>query len=150
MNDIEAIKAQLEIYTLKARHMRMLDTKDWAGYAELLTEDFTLDISEAANIPPIAGRDAALKLIQASIGTGKTVHQIHPPEFELHGDEAHVVWAMHDRTVRGPGEPSLRGYGHHHDRWVRRNGQWRLAAERLTRLHTDIISPAPAKPTPAK
>jgi hypothetical protein len=35
VNDIESIKVQLEIMNLKARHLRMVDTKDWAGYGEL-------------------------------------------------------------------------------------------------------------------
>jgi len=70
-----------------------------------------------------------------------TVHQAHPPEFDLRGDEALVVWPMQDRVVRGPDQPSFGGYGHHHDRWVRRDGEWKLAAQKLTRLHVDVYPP---------
>jgi hypothetical protein len=142
--DIETIKARLEICNLKARHLRLLDTKDWAGYAGLLTEDFVLDISEGTNIPVTHGRDAAMKQIQASVGSVKIVHQAHTPEFDFNGDEAHVIWAMQDRVIRAPDQPSLSGYGHHHDRWKRRNGVWKLAAQRLTRLHVDVLPPVSA------
>jgi hypothetical protein len=31
MQDLDAIKARIEISGLKGRHLRQLDTKDWAG-----------------------------------------------------------------------------------------------------------------------
>ena len=146
MQDLDAIKARIEISGLKGRHLRQLDTKDWAGYAALLAENFELDISDRTGIPPIHGRDAAMKLIQGSIGAVTTVHQAHPAEFEIQNDEVLAVWPMHDRIVRGPEQPSNSGYGHHHDRWVLRNGEWKLASQKLTRLHVDTLPPATALP----
>jgi hypothetical protein len=142
LQDIEAIKAHIEICTLKARHLRMLDTKDWGGYADLLTEDFVLDLSPSTNVPVISGRELALTRVQASVGGVITVHQAHPPEFDYKGDEARVVWAIHNRIARGPDQPSYNCYGHHHDRWVWQNGKWKLAAQRLTHLHIDVLAPA--------
>jgi hypothetical protein len=49
---------------------------------------------------------------------------------------------MQDRVMWGPERPSIVGYGHYHERWVRRDGQWKLAAQRLTRLHVDVLPPA--------
>ena len=142
VNDIEIIKTQLEICSLKARCMRLVDTKDWAGYAAMLTEDFVLDISESGKVPVIHGRDAAVKQVQASVEGAVTVHHAHLPEFELHGDEATVIWALHDRVVRGSDQPSFTLYGYHHDRWVRRSGEWKLAGLRMTMLHLDVHPPA--------
>src|SRR5262249_25015198 len=119
MTDSDRITAQLEILTLKARHLRQLDTKDWAGYGELLTDDYVLDVSAGTNIPIVRGREAALAKIQTQIGAAQTVHKAHLPQFELGVDEANVVWPIQDRLLRGPNHPSLGGYGHHHDRWVR-------------------------------
>jgi hypothetical protein len=31
------------------------------------------------------------------------------------------------------------GYGHYHERYVRQDGRWRIAAQRLTRLHVDYF-----------
>jgi hypothetical protein len=141
MKDLELIKGWFALSAAKARYCRMLDTKDWAGYAALLTEDFVLDVSEGSQVPVITGRDAAVKQIQSSILTAKTVHQVHSPEIELNGDEAHVIWALQDRVIWGPDRPSITGYGHYHERWIRRNGDWKLASLRLTRLHIDVHPP---------
>ena len=144
MKELDAINARLALSEAKARYCRMLDTKDWAGYAALLTEDFVLDVSEGTQVPVISGRDAAVSQIKSSILTAKTAHQVHAPEIALNGDEARVVWAMQDRVIWGPDRPSITGYGHYHERWVRRNGEWRLAALRLTRLHVDVHPPTKA------
>lgn len=139
MNTLEKLEAWMALSEAKARYCRMLDTKDWAGFAALMTEDFALDVSEGSEIPVITGREAAVKQIQSSILTAKTAHQVHSPEIELDGDEARVIWAMQDRVVWGVDRPSIVGYGHYHERWVRHAGEWKLAALRLTRLHMDIL-----------
>lgn len=129
---------------MKARYCRLLDTKDWDGFAALLTEDFELDVSGSGGGELIRGRDAALSMIRASIGDAKTAHQVHSPEIESDGDTAQAVWAMQDRVV-WPAEKAVRsgiasltGYGHYHERYVRRDGTWLIAASRLTRLHMDM------------
>jgi hypothetical protein len=138
MNSPAAINDWFALCEAKARYCRTLDTKDWAGYADLLTEGFELDVTEGSQVPVIRGRDAAIKQIQSSILTAKTVHQVHSPEIKLNGDEAHVIWALQDRVIWGPDRPSMTGYGHYHERWVRQNGQWKLAALKLTRLLIDV------------
>jgi pimeloyl-ACP methyl ester carboxylesterase len=66
------------------------------------------------------------------------------------GDTAHVVWAMQDRVVWGAdrrpkmGYAGHTGYGHYHERYVRQDGRWRIAAQRLTRLHVDYYYEPPA------
>lgn len=146
MTDIEALEAQLAISKVKARYCRMLDTKDWAGLAALLTEDFVLDVTEGSPWPVIRGRDAAVQQVSSSLEGARTAHHVHAPEIELQGNEAHVIWAMQDRVVWNPprhGLASLTGYGHYHERYVRRDGEWKIAALRLTRLHIDA-QPAPS------
>lgn len=142
MTSVPAIDDWLALCNAKARYCRTLDTKDWTGYADLLTDDYVLDVSEGSQIPVIKGRDAAIKQVQASILTATTAHQVHSPEIEVSGDEARVVWALQDRVVWGAERPSITGYGHYHERWVRQHGQWKLASLRLTRLHIDVHPPA--------
>ena len=134
----------LALCEAKARYCRLLDTKDWAGWADLMTEDYELDVSEGTGKPIIRGREAAVKDVQASILTAKTAHQVHNPEMRIEGDVAHVVWALQDRLSWGPDRPTLTGYGHYHERWVKRDGTWKLAALKLTRLHLDFQPPAGA------
>jgi len=127
--------------TLKARHLRLGDGKEWGAYAAMLTEDFVLDISESGLVPVIHGRDAAVKQIRASCDSAITVHQAHMPEFKIKDSEAWVTWAMHSRVVRGADQPSITLYGYHHDRWVLQNQDWKLAALRQTTQHLDVYSP---------
>jgi len=141
LNNLDEIKDWIALCNAKARYCRTLDTKDWDGFRDLFTEDYELDVSDGTGMPVIKGRDAAMAQVQSSILTAKTSHQVHTPEITLHGDEAHAVWAMQDRVVWSP-EKSLTGYGHYHERWVRQNGEWKIAALKLTRLHMDFQFPA--------
>jgi hypothetical protein len=64
MDEIAVMKARQEISEGKARYCRLLDTKDWAGFADLFTDDFVLDLTEGTKVPVTNGRDAALKQIR--------------------------------------------------------------------------------------
>ena len=138
---MQSTETYIAISQLKARYCRLLDTKDWAGFAALFTEDFALDASGSGG-PIVQGRDKAVAMVRASIGDAHTVHQVHGPEIESDGDTAQAVWAMQDRVIwpqgtTRSGPASLTGYGHYHEHYVRRDGTWLIAASRLTRLHID-------------
>ncbi len=143
VSDIGIIADQLAIANVKARYCRMLDTKDWAGFANLFTEDVLLDVTGSGGPAPIRGRDAVIASVRSSIETARTAHQVHSPEITLNGDEATAIWAMQDRVVWNA-ERHLTGYGHYHERYVRVKGEWRIASTRLTRLHMDM-SPSLSK-----
>jgi hypothetical protein len=127
----------IEISQVKARYCRFLDTKDWASYKDLFTEDFVLDTSPAGGPAAIRGRDAAVSSIRAAVETAQTAHQVHSPEIQIDGDVANVIWAMQDRVIWGPDraatmkESGHTGYGQYHERYVRLDGRWRIAALQL-------------------
>jgi len=134
----------LAVCETKARYCRCLDTKDWRGYADCFTEDFQLDTSGAGGYV-VAGRDAAIRMIRGSVETAKTAHQVHSPEMEFDTNGVNVIWAMEDRVVWGAdriakmGNAGHTGYGHYHERYVKcADGRWRIASQRLTRLHMDV------------
>jgi len=131
---------RVAICELKARYCRFLDTKQWDSWAELFTEDLVLDTSEAGGPPPITGRDEAIALVRGAIETARTAHQVHSPEIRIDGDTAQGIWAMQDRVAFDNGT-SLTGYGHYTETYVRRDGQWRIAVSKLTRLHLDFMAP---------
>lgn len=122
---------------LKARYCRLLDTKDWAGYAALFTEDAVLDTSPAGGYGPIAGPAQFVPMIVQSLSEAKTAHQVHSPEVRIEGDEAQVIWAMQDRVHMPARGMSFTGYGHYHERYRRTADGWRIAYSQLTRLHVD-------------
>ena len=132
----------LAIANLKARYCRLLDTKDWEGFAALFTEDFVLDVSGAGGMPAIVGRDAAVAMVRASIDVAITAHQVHSPEIEIDGDSATGIWAMNDRVIWSADRPSACGYGHYTERYARAGSEWKIAESSLTRLHVDYLPPS--------
>lgn len=138
MADIEYLDAYVAISQVKARYCRTLDAKDWEAFTELFTEDFEW---EGPGVEPIKGRDKVIAFIRASVSDARTCHQVHVPEIELHGDEAQVVWAMQDRNTWDPphhGISTQRGFGQYFERYVRENGEWKIAAQQLRYFHLDM------------
>ena len=132
--------ALYELTRAKALYCFTLDTRDWAGFADLMTDDIVLDVSDGTGVPVVTGRDAAVDMIRSSLTNATSAHQVHTPLIELNGgDGADVIWAMQDR-VMWEGGPALTGYGHYHEHWVRRGDEWKLAALRLTRLIVEFAN----------
>ncbi len=134
IDELGPLIAVHELSQAKARYCLTLDTKDWGGFAGLLSADVEFDVSDGGTgVAPIAGRDAVVDMIRTSLNGARTAHQVHTPLIEVDGDTATVVWAMQDRVLWESG-PSLTGYGHYREHWIRRDGAWQLTSLRLTRL----------------
>jgi uncharacterized protein (TIGR02246 family) len=134
--DIEAIKK------LKARYFRFIDTKDWAGFAQVFAEDARMLVPEAD--VDITGRGAIAESISTLLDGVQTVHHGHMPEIEIESDErATGVWAMFDYVEwppTGGKRVGIVGYGHYFERYVREDGEWRIAETRLERLRRDSLT----------
>ncbi len=133
------------IVETKARYCRLMDTKDWAGWADVFTEDLVLDSTPAGGYR-IEGRDEAIRVVRGSIEHAKTAHHVHNPEitFDAGGQGASVIWAMQDRVEMGEdrraavGEMGHTGYGHYRERYLKcADGQWRIKESQLSYLHYD-------------
>ncbi|OBG24579.1 nuclear transport factor 2 family protein [Mycobacterium sp. 852002-51057_SCH5723018] len=130
------------IKQLKARYCRYLDTKDWAAWRALFTDDFLSDTSEAGG-KLIIGADDFVAFTRRGIGrpAQATAHQVHAPEIELTSPTtARGVWALQDVVRFGPGV-TLVGYGHYHETYENVAGQWLIKSSKLTRLREDIVTP---------
>jgi SnoaL-like domain len=134
-----------DIRTLKARYCRCLDTKDWAGFAELFTRDVVMDVSQDTGNPPLTGVPALLDQVKFAVKNAATSHQVHTPEITLiNHDTAEGIWAMQDRVVWQmgaspvPGVASITGYGQYHETYRWEDGVWKIAALKLTRFHVDV------------
>lgn len=126
----------LAICNVKARYCRLLDTKDWAGFAALFAEDVVIDAT-ASGGPRLDGREAAVAYIRSSLEPSVSVHHVYSPEIEVDGDSARAIWAMQDRLT-WPNGRVLNAAGHYHERYAREGGVWRIAESRLTRLFVDM------------
>jgi hypothetical protein len=134
---VEAIKV------LKARYFRAVDTKDWAGLAELFCADATLDAGVAVR----DGADQIIRTMSRALADVVSVHHGHMPEIDVIDDRtATGIWAMDDHlewptqsTERGA-PVGFRGSGHYHDHYRRDDdGRWRFSSVVLTRLRIDPL-----------
>lgn len=126
------------ICQVKARYCHTLDTRDWEGFSRLFTEDFELNVPQ---VETIRGRENAMAFIQKALENARTAHQIHMPEMDINGEEANVIWAMQDRNTWDPpknGVSTQRGFGQYHERYVKVDGVWKIAAQKLVYLHLDF------------
>jgi len=131
VDDIEEIKQ------LKARYCRLMDTKDWAGYRRLFTDDVTMDTTDSGG-SVITGADDFLVFLTAAIGDVVTVHQCHTPEIRVSlGSTATGIWAMEDMLRFADGS-ELHGYGHYHETYEKVSDEWRIKSSTLTRLRMDF------------
>jgi len=126
----------LAICNVKAAYCRLLDTKDWEGWKQLFTEDVVVDTTGSGGVVT-NDRDTFVASVSASLAEAKTAHQVHSPEITIDGDEARVIWAMQDRVVWGENR-GLTGYGHYIERYRRTDDGWKIAEQKLTRLHMDM------------
>jgi hypothetical protein len=142
---LETLLAIEEIKRLKARYFRLMDGKDWDGFADLFARDALFDVHDALEEnpggaqAPICGRDAIVAYVRDGINPITSAHYGHMPEIDiLTDDSATGIWALADilRLPEGAAAPFSRfhGYGHYHERYVREDGAWRIAALRITRL----------------
>lgn len=134
--EIEAIKQ------LKARYCRYLDSKDWAAWRTVFTDDFVGDTSEAGG-KRITGADEFVAFVKQTLGKASqpTVHQVHAPEIEVTSSTtARGIWALNDVVRLAPGL-NLNGYGHYDETYVKADGQWRIKTSKLTRLREDVFNP---------
>ncbi len=122
----------LAICAVKAAYCRLLDTKDWQGWAQLFAEDVEVDVRDSGGSLE-HGRDAFVASVRVSIETTKTCHQVHSPEIVIDGDTATAVWAMQDRLIWEDGR-TMTGFGHYHETYVKQDGRWLIARQKLTRL----------------
>ena len=139
---------------LKARYFRLMDLKQWDDWEALYIDEAVMDVSgEAAAMaqlgfpspPPDAepliwhSAGKIRRNVSAALEGITSVHHGHMPEVEFVSPErVAVIWAMQD-IIRYPvgaptPVPSFNGYGHYHDVYVKRGGQWRIESVKLVRL----------------
>jgi hypothetical protein len=131
--ELESIKQ------LKARYCRLLDSKDWAAWRGIFTDDFVSDTSEAGG-KVIEGADDFVAFTRKSLRNQATAHQVHAPEVTLTSPTtARGVWALEDVVRLAPGV-NLRGYGHYHETYEKADGRWYIKSSKLTRLREDVFN----------
>ena len=144
MNDTERLIAIEEIKRMRARYIRMLDTRNWDELITLYTPDATLSFQTEAPGVVNRGRDEILKAIAAALADVATVHYIHAAEIEIQSaDRATGIWALEDTLWFGPKSASpgrnFHAYGHMHDTYRKIDGKWLIQSADIVRLRVDEL-----------
>jgi hypothetical protein len=132
----EQLSTLESIRQLKARYSYLLDTKQWAEWGRLFTEDFRWSTEGGL---AVEGRGPFVEMVESSIGTVVTVHQFHAPVLEILSETtASGLWPMFD-YVEFPETP-IQGYGYYHETYRLTDGAWQISTQHLSRIRTDVIA----------
>jgi hypothetical protein len=135
---------ELEISALLYRYARAVDTKDWALYRSVFTDDAVIDYSAAGAIA--GARDEVAEWLSQGFSTIPwSMHYITNIESDVTGDTARVR-AMFYNPMQLPGmsEPSYCG-GYYHHELVRTPDGWRSRSLREENMWF-VNLPAEAQP----
>ena len=122
--NLQRISEELEIAALLRRYARAVDTKDWALYRSVFTDDAYVDYSSAG---VIAGPhdEVADWLSQAFTAIAMSMHYITNVETQIEGDTATVRAMFYNPfQLSGMSELSHCG-GYYHHELVRTPDGWR-------------------------
>jgi hypothetical protein len=133
-----------EIKRLKYRYLRCVDTKDWDGLADTLTEDVTADYGTPAYGGPLHfdGRAALVAFLSEHLGPGMvTTHFATHPEIEVDGGGATGRWAFQDTVIAVAHRVVIAGAAFYEDRYrLDGVGRWRIAHTGYERTYEAVFS----------
>lgn len=119
-----------EIKRLKYRYLRCIDTKDWEGLSDVLTDDAVADYGTPTYGHPLklTGRDAIVTFMREQLGPGLiTTHFATQPEIDVDGDTATGRWAFEDTVIATEHRLVIAGAAFYEDRYRRcEDGRWRI------------------------
>ncbi|MBD0860432.1 nuclear transport factor 2 family protein [Gordonia sp. zg691] len=130
------------IENLKYRYLRALDTKDWAAFAETLTEDVTGNYGEGLSF---SDRDELVGYMRTNVGPAViTEHRVAHPEIEIHpnpdgADTARGRWYLQDRVIVAEFSFMLIGAAFYDDTYRRTADGWRISATGYDRTYEATI-----------
>jgi hypothetical protein len=129
-----------QIKRLKHRYCRLLDQKQFDELARtVFAEDATASYGGGAH--ELAGRDAIVAWLSNAMSSTSmlTSHIVSQPEIDLVGtDGATGSWALQDVVVLVDLGVTVRGASYYADRYVKVDGDWRIAHTGYKRLYEEL------------
>jgi hypothetical protein len=150
MTDLERLVAIESIRNLQSRYVRLADSKDWLGLANLFLPDGSFIPYGLDGKPQLTmlGRAQIAEEVSLSVGAGTAIHHLFSYEIEIRSaTQAHGIWAMEDRVDRtrdhassGSALPfrTLHGLGHYHVDYQKVDGTWFIANQKLFRTRLEL------------
>lgn len=125
--DLEAIKV------LKARYLRLLDSKQWAELPALFTEDAVVTLSSGREL---RGAQGIVDSLAKGLANKQSEHHGHMPEIAFIGpDKASGIWALYEYQLLPDAahEPPKIAFGYYHDEYERTGEDWKISSMRVVR-----------------
>jgi hypothetical protein len=147
MDALDRLTAIEEIKALKARYFRCMDMKDWPGLQAVFASDLVADFRDSTGARDETllthGAEPYVKNLAPILQNITTTHHGHMPEIEIISETtATGIWAMEDLLWVGEGAPvpykTMHAFGHYHETYEKKNGEWRIKTVRLSRLRVDL------------
>jgi len=132
------------IQRLKHRYVRLLDTKAWDELTTLFVPEATASYSDGRYA--FDDRDGIMGFLRDSMSspTMLTSHKVHQPEIDLTGpDTASGIWALDDVVILVDHALTIRGAAYYDDRYVKRDGEWRIAHTGYRRIYEEMHPRSP-------
>lgn len=125
------------IMQVKASYCRHIDTKAWARFTSLFTQNACMQMGPDMT-GAIIGCEAIAEMLEREIGRAQTVHHVHPGEFHFNDDgSVTVVWPMFD--IVDNVMYKLEGAGFYRETYVFSDSfGWRIMHWRLLRTRIDL------------
>ena len=136
LEDIELIRQ------LKYKYFRSIDMGDIATLREVLTEDVKVDYIGGSYRWQMAGRDKILESIAGSFNANAVgCHTGHHPEIDVLTDTtATGTWYLTDVFINLVEKVRTTGSALYRDKYVKIQGQWRIAESVYERLYEEVES----------
>lgn len=136
--DLEQLSRIREIEQVKYRYMRAVDTKDW----DLLTSTLAPDVKAVyGKRLSFDNREELVATLSRAMTHSTTVHRLHQPEIEVHGDTATGIWLLTDLVIRKQASTVIEGAAHYSDDYRREpDGSWVIARTGYERLYESETS----------
>lgn len=134
---LDRLLAIEDIKLLRAKYCRRIDSHRFAELAEILTEDFVLDMSPTSKVlgtevQPLQGRDMIIAMMEQNFAPLKMLlHIVTIPEIEFQ-DADHATGVWRQETFIKETRPDLPGsglaYASVYDTYRKDGGRWLIAS----------------------
>ncbi len=138
MNADDLVAIEL-IKRLKYRYIRCLDLKLFDEIGDCFVDDATASYGGGAYT--FEGRDAIVDFLRRSMSatTMLTSHKVHQPEIEFtDATSATGTWALDDTVLLTDMGLTVRGAAYYTDRYVIRDGEWRIQHTGYKRVYEEL------------
>ena len=143
MNTLNNLSDILAIQVLKARYIRLADSKDWTELRKVFADGFHCQVKGAPrmsagdpDVYEVHGADEFIANASKMVAGIQAMHQLSLPEIAVTSDTtATGIWALHDYLVAP--HCVLSGWGHYHDDYVKIDGDWKIQNSVVTRIRVE-------------